>query len=181
MLWATRWWQRERLALLLADRKTATRAICVRHLAAVTCFVSPSRRCRPRASGRHASRAPTEPPPPSPRRGVPTAEPPTMSPPAEQQRDRRSSRTRDVPMDLTLAAARLNCCAIHKLHRPNPRTSFPLGIFIFLEATTKQPAHRIALTGSNATLNSPDHCLRLVDTFRHGARLCGRAHAGVVS
>jgi len=44
------------------------------------------------------------------------------APPRSPQRARpRSCRTRDLPVDLTLASTRLNCCAIHKLHRPNPR------------------------------------------------------------
>src|SRR5215813_3155302 len=39
--------------------------------------------------------------------------------------ERRSCRTHGLPVDLTLAGTRLNCYAIHKLHRPNPRMSSP--------------------------------------------------------
>jgi len=46
--------------------------------------------------------------------------------------ERRSCRTRDLPMDLTLAGARLNCCAIHKLHRPSPREDSPLENYYLL-------------------------------------------------
>jgi hypothetical protein len=44
-------------------------------------------------------------------------------------RDRWSCRTRDLPVDLALAGTRLNCSAIHKLHRPNPRTNSPSEIY----------------------------------------------------
>ena len=73
----------------------------------------------------HHRAATTEQPPPSSHHRAATTEQP---PPTEQQRDRRSCRTRDLPVDLTLAGARLNCCAIHKLHSPNPRTNPPLKI-----------------------------------------------------
>lgn len=46
--------------------------------------------------------------------------------------ERRSCRPRDLPVALTLAGARLNCCAIHKLHRPNPRANSPLEISILI-------------------------------------------------
>jgi len=54
---------------------------------------------------------------------------PVAAPGSPQGARPESCRTRDLPMDLTLAGTRLNCCAIHKLHRPNPRTNSPLEIY----------------------------------------------------
>jgi hypothetical protein len=60
--------------------------------------------------------------------GVPVAAP-VAAPGSPQGARPESCRTRDLPVDLTLAGTRLNCCAIHKLHRPNPRTNSPLEIY----------------------------------------------------
>src|ERR1051325_10506026 len=79
---------------------------------------------QPPPSSHHRAATTEQPPPSSHHRAATTEQPP----PSEQQRDRGSCRTRDLPLDLTLAGARLNCCAIHKLHSPNPRTNSPLKI-----------------------------------------------------
>jgi len=66
-----------------------------------------------------------------------------------------SCRTRDLPMDLTLAVARLNCCAIHKLHRPNPRANSPLEIYNCLFGERKgEPSFVVLFAGMSSTVRS---------------------------
>jgi hypothetical protein len=66
---------------------------------------------------------------------------------------RGSCRTRDLPVDLTLAGTRLNCCAIHKLHRPNPRASAPLEISIELIRREERRARERELRHSSSIIS----------------------------
>jgi hypothetical protein len=109
----------------------------VAHLVAATAEPPPRSHHRgatteqPSPSSHHRAAITEQPPPSSHHRAATTEQPPPSSHhrAATTERDRRSCRTRDLHVDLTLAGTRLNCCAIHKLHRPNPRTNSPLKIY----------------------------------------------------
>jgi len=79
--------------------------------------------------------------------------------------ERRSCRARDLPVDLALAGARLNCCAIHKPHSPNPRANSPWNLsFIVLERG------RRALTARHVGWSGARSGVQFVERLLHPAR-----------